>query len=55
MSRDLVEEVFVRVTLISLGALPCRKKNYLGGNTRLDFEITRVRDMLRSLFPSCSV
>ena len=43
--------VSVRMAWISFGALPCRKKK-LDDSSRLDVvEITRVPDMLPSLFP----
>ena len=43
--------VSVRMTCISFGALPCRKKR-LDDSSRLDVvEIARVPDMLPSLFP----
>ena len=44
--------VSVRMTYISFGALPCKKKE-LDDSSRLDvIEIARVPDMLPSLFPS---
>jgi len=46
--------VSVRMTWISFGALPCRKK-YLDDSSRLDVdEIARAPDVLPSLFPSWS-
>jgi len=45
--------VSVRMTWISFGALPCKKKKKLDDISRLDVvEIARVPDMLPSLFPS---
>ena len=49
--------VSVRMAWISFGALPCRKKEKkkLDDSSLLEFvEITRVPDMLPSLFPSWS-
>jgi len=48
--------VSVRMAWISFGALPCRGGGELDDGLRLDVvEITRVPDMLPSLFPSWSV
>ena len=46
--------ISVRMTWISFGTLPCRKKK-LDNSSRLDVvEIARVPDTLPSLFPSWS-
>ena len=48
------DNVSVKMAWISFGALPCRKKE-LEGSSRLDVvEMTRVPDMLPSLFHSWS-
>jgi len=53
-SGRIKANVSVRMAWISFGALPCRKK-VLDDSSRLDVvEITRVPDMLPSLFPSWS-
>jgi hypothetical protein len=47
--------VSVRMTWISFGALPFRKKRKLDDSSHLDFvEIARVPDMLQSFSPSWS-
>jgi len=47
--------ISLRMAWISIGALPCKKKNNLDHNTRLDVdEIARVPEILPSLFPSWS-